>query len=196
MQVTSKQQCIQTVSPPPSSFGVDLTQSPIGTAFFLVFARQASCCGDQLLSGKALRIRSFRIGLSTSSRICRAFTVFRTACLDSSKKQSIIRFLFGQVAQLVEQRIENPRVGGSIPSLATRTLFHLASNRSETRMLQSIAGFLLCACKRRRVVARPRAGLKPAPTAACALPCGTNFVVGFVVVWLARLLTPSDSTPP
>ena len=26
---------------------------------------------------------------------------------------------FGQVAQLVEQRTENPRVGGSIPSLAT-----------------------------------------------------------------------------
>jgi hypothetical protein len=26
---------------------------------------------------------------------------------------------FGQVAQLVEQRIENPRVGGSIPPLAT-----------------------------------------------------------------------------
>lgn len=25
---------------------------------------------------------------------------------------------FGQVAQLVEQRTENPRVGGSIPSLA------------------------------------------------------------------------------
>jgi hypothetical protein len=25
----------------------------------------------------------------------------------------------GQVAQLVEQRTENPRVGGSIPSLAT-----------------------------------------------------------------------------
>ena len=28
----------------------------------------------------------------------------------------------GQVAQLVEQRIENPRVGGSIPSLATISL--------------------------------------------------------------------------
>jgi hypothetical protein len=28
----------------------------------------------------------------------------------------------GQVAQLVEQRIENPRVGGSIPSLATKIL--------------------------------------------------------------------------
>ena len=27
----------------------------------------------------------------------------------------------GQVAQLVEQRIENPRVGGSIPPLATNT---------------------------------------------------------------------------
>jgi hypothetical protein len=27
--------------------------------------------------------------------------------------------LFGQIAQLVEQGIENPRVGGSIPSLAT-----------------------------------------------------------------------------
>jgi hypothetical protein len=26
---------------------------------------------------------------------------------------------YGQVAQLVEQRTENPRVGGSIPSLAT-----------------------------------------------------------------------------
>jgi hypothetical protein len=26
----------------------------------------------------------------------------------------------GQVAQLVEQRTENPRVGGSIPSLATK----------------------------------------------------------------------------
>jgi hypothetical protein len=29
------------------------------------------------------------------------------------------RLFEGQVAQLVEQRTENPRVGGSIPSLAT-----------------------------------------------------------------------------
>jgi hypothetical protein len=28
----------------------------------------------------------------------------------------------GQVAQLVEQRTENPRVGGSIPSLATTVI--------------------------------------------------------------------------
>ncbi len=36
---------------------------------------------------------------------------------------------FGQVAQLVEQGIENPRVGGSIPSLAT-TLFPLPASLS------------------------------------------------------------------
>jgi hypothetical protein len=30
------------------------------------------------------------------------------------------RFFVGPVAQLVEQRIENPRVDGSIPSQATR----------------------------------------------------------------------------
>ena len=30
-----------------------------------------------------------------------------------------LRHLFGSVAQLVEQRTENPRVGGSIPSRAT-----------------------------------------------------------------------------
>jgi hypothetical protein len=28
-------------------------------------------------------------------------------------------YLSGQIAQLVEQRTENPRVGGSIPPLAT-----------------------------------------------------------------------------
>src|SRR5699024_9591167 len=33
----------------------------------------------------------------------------------------------GQVAQSVEQRIENPRVGVSIPSLDTTFLFHLKS---------------------------------------------------------------------
>jgi hypothetical protein len=32
-------------------------------------------------------------------------------------------FEYGQVAQLVEQRTENPRVGGSIPSLATNKSF-------------------------------------------------------------------------
>ena len=36
------------------------------------------------------------------------------------KKKVYIRMsCSGQIAQLVEQRTENPRVGGSIPSLAT-----------------------------------------------------------------------------
>lgn len=34
-------------------------------------------------------------------------------------KYSLIAAFHGQVAQLVEQWIENPRVGGSIPPLAT-----------------------------------------------------------------------------
>ena len=34
-------------------------------------------------------------------------------------KVSYYLFLLGSVAQLVEQRTENPRVGGSIPSRAT-----------------------------------------------------------------------------
>jgi hypothetical protein len=34
----------------------------------------------------------------------------------------------GQVAQLVEQRIENPRVGGSIPPLATNKIKGLREN--------------------------------------------------------------------
>lgn len=50
-----------------------------------------------------------------------------------SKKSFVIfaaRFIFaaldilnGQIAQLVEQRAENPRVGGSIPSLTTTKLY-------------------------------------------------------------------------
>jgi hypothetical protein len=41
----------------------------------------------------------------------------------------------GQVAQLVEQRTENPRVGGSIPSLATPTtrLTRARASRANTR---------------------------------------------------------------
>jgi hypothetical protein len=42
------------------------------------------------------------------------------AKLRSDNHPAIMRPPFGQVAQLVEQRIENPRVGGSIPPLATK----------------------------------------------------------------------------
>jgi hypothetical protein len=40
--------------------------------------------------------------------------------LGPSSASSYISRPNGQVAQLVEQRTENPRVGGSIPSLATK----------------------------------------------------------------------------
>lgn len=43
---------------------------------------------------------------------------------------AIIRPPFGQLAQLVEQRIENPRVRGSIPRLATKNFKGLAERLS------------------------------------------------------------------
>ena len=39
----------------------------------------------------------------------------------------------GQIAQLVEQRTENPRVGGSIPSLAT--IFHYSFPANPSRLI-------------------------------------------------------------
>ena len=42
-----------------------------------------------------------------------------TAEVVGSSPIQVAIFLCGQIAQLVEQRTENPRVGGSIPSLAT-----------------------------------------------------------------------------
>src|SRR5580704_8642285 len=47
---------------------------------------------------------------------------YSPGCLTAPALLGLIRALpiaGGQVAQLVEQRIENPRVGGSIPPLAT-----------------------------------------------------------------------------
>src|SRR5580658_1401520 len=50
---------------------------------------------------------------------------------------------YGQVAQLVEQRTENPRVGGSIPSLAT-----ISSSNDVHRLPPNaeIPRFLRCFC--------------------------------------------------
>ena len=45
---------------------------------------------------------------------------------DAADYSAIMRALLGQLAQLVEQRIENPRVLGSIPRLATSIVKHLA----------------------------------------------------------------------
>ena len=46
-----------------------------------------------------------------------------------------MRALFGQLAQLVEQRIENPRVRGSIPRQAT--------TNAKPLILNGVKGFLL-----------------------------------------------------
>ncbi len=49
------------------------------------------------------------------------------AALDFRRCKRLNERPFGQVAQLVEQGIENPRVGGSIPSLATTEFNDLAA---------------------------------------------------------------------
>ena len=48
---------------------------------------------------------------------------------------------YGQVAQLVEQRTENPRVGGSIPPLATILHFRGARPEWPTDFRRRHAGF-------------------------------------------------------
>ena len=45
----------------------------------------------------------------------------------------------GQVAQLVEQRTENPRVGGSIPSLATNRITHFFSGTAIALVVKHLA---------------------------------------------------------
>ena len=60
--------------------------------------------------------------------------------MTSQRALTIVRLRFAapspphsaQVAQLVEQRTENPRVGGSIPSLGTTFLVTSDSNRPRT----------------------------------------------------------------
>src|SRR5262245_24560504 len=54
-----------------------------------------------------------------------ALTKILMAWLTDSNVVSTIRLPFGQVAQLVEQRTENPCVGGSIPSLAINRIKNL-----------------------------------------------------------------------
>ncbi len=46
----------------------------------------------------------------------------------------------GQVAQLVEQRTENPRVGGSIPPLATISNQYLRSNPTRLHCFKNVPG--------------------------------------------------------
>ena len=61
----------------------------------------------------------------------------------------IANFKSGQIAQLVEQRIENPCVGGSIPPLATKTnrlwrLFFCLTPSIQIYKTQAQQGFQPC----------------------------------------------------
>jgi hypothetical protein len=49
-----------------------------------------------------------------------------------------------QIAQSVEQGIENPRVGGSIPSLGTTFRFQVVSASSETHKKPALERVFYC----------------------------------------------------
>src|SRR5438552_14404019 len=70
-------------------------------------------------------------------------------------------FPIGQVAQLVEQRTENPCVGGSIPPLATR----FRATRSERKIGQGFNSALGHQISRdaKRAQNRPRFQFRPWP---------------------------------
>ncbi len=74
-----------------------------------------------------------------------------------------MRSLSGQLAQLVEQRIENPRVRGSIPRLATRfkqeTPIHVVGVFAFTRVKIRGSGDVPV-CFRRGVIAPMQIGLR------------------------------------
>ena len=72
----------------------------------------------------------------------------------------------GQVAQLVEQRTENPRVGGSIPSLATTHPLQKQSANPEFRELEIVVErFPIYASLDCRIPHRTLESLRPAKLA-------------------------------
>ncbi len=58
-----------------------------------------------------------------------------------------MRAVVGQIAQLVEQGIENPRVGGSIPSLATISASNIVSVEGMHRSYQSLLHGMYFYCR-------------------------------------------------
>ena len=59
------------------------------------------------------------------ARICKRVELLVNICYDNSRYFTIIFSEHGEIAQLVEQWPEEPRVLGSIPSLATMYLSHV-----------------------------------------------------------------------
>ncbi len=71
------------------------------------------------------------------------------ATLDLRRRKRLNERPLGRVAQLVEQGIENPRVGGSIPSPAT-IFFHIKATPgilSSENVTQCIEALCQCGCE-------------------------------------------------
>jgi hypothetical protein len=75
--------------------------------------------GDSICKSMARIGRAAVNSSATAARLHLLTLGRRTALIARSATAERPCSRFGQVAQLVEQGIENPRVGGSIPSLAT-----------------------------------------------------------------------------
>jgi hypothetical protein len=67
----------------------------------------------------------------------------RTICDSRRTKYNRASFEDGQVAQLVEQRIENPRVDGSIPPLATTYISGNVRQKPESSVNTIDSGFFI-----------------------------------------------------
>ena len=74
----------------------------------------------------------------------------RPFAFDEARSTRYNAALAGQLAQLVEQRIENPRVRGSIPRLATKNTYHKVHRMPESPVIERVLAFLssikLAAC--------------------------------------------------
>ena len=100
-------------------------------------SRTTSQSDDPPIYGIAT-VRAISVFPALGSVEFRSSTTGRASSLDSwpvpgATPDAGGSFVRGQVAQLVEQRTENPRVGGSIPSLATqgKSLEELKNDRSD-----------------------------------------------------------------
>ncbi len=74
------------------------------------------------LDPKTLQDDQYLNAICASNRYLRAF---KTIDSGQSKRFNLLSSHFGQIAQSVEQRTENPCVGGSIPPLATNKIKYL-----------------------------------------------------------------------
>jgi hypothetical protein len=75
------------------------------------------------------RLGSYAIPLAVAVkiRIETFWTISKSKATKLSPDSNDLKFDYAQVAQLVEQRTENPRVGGSNPPLGTIPLLNMSN---------------------------------------------------------------------